>query len=688
MEDIIPMEPQAQQTVFVGRQKELAVFQNWLKHDEGISTLFVISGMGGIGKSSLLTKMNHLAKIERVRCLYLDGGACPQTPASFIEYVHNLLHSFHQNTTLDVLFHNPSGERLLLCIDHFDELAEMTDWFMHTFVPQLAVKGIGIAVAVRKPIPVSAHIQMVHLPLQYLSYEESKQYIERTTALFPQQIQDLARKTDGLPLSLALAVDLMTKSTNPDIRVVSQTISAKILKEVTADSLHPLLEVLIVMEYANQELLAAVLGQPVSLQEYRELQLLSFIDLHPYGLKLHDVAKSYLLQDFQLREPARLQQLHLSCMQAMYQKLTHATQMDRAIIAAALLKMNQAMWPQHNAYASFTQRMHQVRTGRLLISDVPILHKLLENWCSYSIDKEHNQNYHEFLDAVVQQDPDSIAILRDFNNNPIGMFLVLLYTTKTAPLLLKHFRTELHAIFTPKGCRQAAIQADTYIPILVTAMDEVTAYTREELVGMLIVEQLVKLETGKRAILVATNDSLKQFLKTIGFRSRPVEDTSCDTSWAKADIMELDLRTKPFGDWVMHMLPENQKKKAILTENETRQILQVIQSPSDLSRYCHFLNDCNDGHEVQRKVMKCLDELTREQRDVLMNSFVRFPNNTVKAAIACNMSRATFYRHQKKAIQKLTNILLHKKATQWGLTPVFETGIKTPSNSQLPILYR
>lgn len=157
---------------------------------------------------------------------------------------------------------------------------------------------------------------------------------------------------------------MLTKSTNPDVRIVSQTISAKILKEVTAPSLHLLLKVLIVMVYANQEILSAVIGRPVSLQDYRALQLLSFIDLHPYGLKLHDVTKSYLLQDIQLREPARLHQLHLSCIEILYKALTYASRTDRAIIATALLKMNQGMWSQDNAYASFTNRMHHIRTDK------------------------------------------------------------------------------------------------------------------------------------------------------------------------------------------------------------------------------------------------------------------------------------------------------------------------------------
>lgn len=124
--------------------------------------------------------------------------------------------------------------------------------------------------------------------------------------------------------------------------------------------------------------------------------------------------------------------------------------------------------------------------------------------------------------------------------------------------------------------------------------------------------------------------------------------------------MELDLRTKPFGDWVLHMMPEEQNKRDSFTVDHTRRILQAIQSPRELSNYCSILKDCSDGQAVQRKVMQSLHNsggLSGEEQDVLLNSFVRYPNNTVKAVAACNMSRATFYRHQKKAIKKLTDML-------------------------------
>ncbi|WP_175073513.1 hypothetical protein [Terribacillus sp. AE2B 122] len=659
MEELLPIEPVVRQHIFIGRNKELVTYHNWLAEDQAVSTLFVVSGMGGIGKSALLAKMNHDTKEKGIHTIFLDGSVCPQTPYGFMEYLHMLIHPYQHGASIDILIHNPLQRKIILYLDHFDEITVLHSWFINAFLPHMASKGIGIVLATRNPVA-SPHMRTVSLPLTHFIYVETLNYINAVSNLPAKQAHQLAFKSDGFPLGLALAVDMLTKSRKADLRIVSQTISAKFLREVTAVSLHPLLEALIVMEYANQELLAAVLQRPICLDEYRSLQKLSFIDLHPYGLKLHDIAKNYLKQDFQMREPSRLASLHRTCMQVLYQQLTDTSLTDRAVITSALLKMNRDIWPKNNAYLSFASPITQVETDHIVESDIPILHELIEDWCSYSLDPEHNQNYHKFLDALIQLDPDTILLLRNQQHLPIGMFITVHFTTKTAPLLLHHFRADLEACFTPEGCRQAALQADSYVPILITATDHHLSYTRQELTGMLIMEQLAKLEPGKRAILVATNESLNQFLRTIGFRSRPAGDTRCDTSWAKAEVLELDLRKGAFEDWIFDLVPFKQKQIPTLTIEETRKILHSIKSTIELEEYTDYFTDCATGQAVQMKIMSLLKQtnhLTSDQRDVLWNGFIRFPENAVHAAEMCNMSRATFYRHQKKAIQQLTHIL-------------------------------
>lgn len=56
---------------FIGRTKELTTLERWFNHPEAPLTIFSITGMGGIGKSSLLSEM---LSVSRSRCDgYLDG---------------------------------------------------------------------------------------------------------------------------------------------------------------------------------------------------------------------------------------------------------------------------------------------------------------------------------------------------------------------------------------------------------------------------------------------------------------------------------------------------------------------------------------------------------------------------------------------------------------------------------------
>jgi hypothetical protein len=72
---------------FTGRENERMHFKRWLTNTDAPFRLFYISGIGGIGKSSLLMEMAWMARNDRARVISLDGGACPKTPTGFIDYL-------------------------------------------------------------------------------------------------------------------------------------------------------------------------------------------------------------------------------------------------------------------------------------------------------------------------------------------------------------------------------------------------------------------------------------------------------------------------------------------------------------------------------------------------------------------------------------------------------------------------
>lgn len=68
---------------FVGRVKELMILDRWFDHPEAPLTIFSVTGMGGIGKSSLLSEMLSVSRNRGATSIWMDGRSCGSTPRSF-----------------------------------------------------------------------------------------------------------------------------------------------------------------------------------------------------------------------------------------------------------------------------------------------------------------------------------------------------------------------------------------------------------------------------------------------------------------------------------------------------------------------------------------------------------------------------------------------------------------------------
>src|SRR2546430_2505861 len=67
--------------LFVGRERELALFRHWLEAEPSDPVILNVSGPGGVGKSMLLRAFRQIA-LERCRPVVLaDSAAFPATPA-------------------------------------------------------------------------------------------------------------------------------------------------------------------------------------------------------------------------------------------------------------------------------------------------------------------------------------------------------------------------------------------------------------------------------------------------------------------------------------------------------------------------------------------------------------------------------------------------------------------------------
>ncbi len=669
---------------FVGRSRELQMMREWLENPSAPFRICAISGIGGIGKSTLMGEMMRAAKEKGALTIWLDGRFCTQTPAGFLEYltVTAGLETMDKNFTfpLEPIMKTDSEHRVILCIDNFEYLSLLEGWLMEAFIPKLSSSGIIILLTSRPELSLTWKVdpvlsdQIVEMPLTYLSYKETAEYIMSAGVFHKDQIGGMARASDGHPLALALAVDAAVQGkgkTGVDEMVLSQSISAHILKEVTLPDLQPMVEVLIILQYANQEMLSIILGENVSFAQYQELKRMSFVLAGPEGLTLHDLARIHLLRDFRMREPKRLNTLRAKAASVLHQQLQAPGQNKRRMIAAQMLWICKDVFPLHRLYVDLTfdsrvSPLEPVRDG-----DLPNLHQLVQEWCDYSIDLWRHPTYHAFLDAVVKRFPESIAVLRDMKGKPIAMFIHVLLYEETSRLLMEYFPAEIN-----ECCKQEELfcgqnEADTYYSVLGAATDKLSGYTREELIGLIVLDRLSLLGEGLRAVLVATNSDLKMFLKQLGFKFRPTSSRTCDNLNAKADVLELDLRKNNFGNWIMSFFKDKPKQiQALpsrdLSEKEARKLLSSLNAPAKLQAFAgYFLIETGSGIDVQKHILSILTSdssgLSERDRELLYTTYYTYDNNRVAAMQACNMSRATFYRHLNKAVSNFTEMLKNNK---------------------------
>ncbi|WP_153977202.1 hypothetical protein [Paenibacillus xylanilyticus] len=673
---------------FVGRVKELMILDRWFDHPEAPLTIFSVTGMGGIGKSSLLSEMLSVSRSRGATSIWMDGRSCGSTPSVFLEYLSSTLGletlgSEGHLRPLSRLSETSVHKRLVIAVDNYEELALLESWFMEVFVNKLSSSGVLIILASRSE-PATAwrmhprlRQHLVQMPLQHFTNEEVSEYIAGAGLVNISMAGTIARMTDGHPFGLALAVEAADHRRNVPLAEwaeLSYMISARLLLELTLPSLHPMIEVLTLLETANQELLSSVLQTEVTLGEYLALKRMSFIRSVPDGLALHDLARVHLLRDFRQREPQRLQAMRVRIASLLLPLHAQAGPHEQRQIARRMLLLCQESMLQHRQYADVSTEALFSPLEVMREGDLPLLHSLLKEWCEYSVEPWQAEPYRPFLDELAQRYPEGIVLMRNQNGEPIAMFITVLVHRESSEMLLRYFPAEMEECFSPQELACDPDQTDTHFAVLAAARDNVPGYRREELVGYMALDRLSLLGDGARVMLVATNPNLKLFLQSIGFRMRRTRTRICDRYEDQADVMDLDLRNGLFGEWVMSLLnPEKQgsrlpyeatsegTERITWSESDLRKMLAHLHSPGELQTYAARVSSVRDGIQLQMHVLDLLEGrahgISQQDQMLLYAAYWTHAGNPTAAAQACSMSRATFYRHLRTALIRLARVL-------------------------------
>jgi len=691
MEPTSTMEhPNARRRV-VGLERELARLEQWLADPEAETRLFSVSGIGGIGKTTLLAEMAGRCRRSTALTLWLDGQTELVSSGAFLTSLESGLeneygkHRPPGTPLLTYIADELSKQRTVLVLDNGERLDRLESWLLSSFLPRLRPTGMLIVIASRGGLPPKWHAhphwggRIESCPLRLFTREQSLDYL-RASGLETETQLDVARKTDGHPLLLALTVDLLrSRGQDAPFRTddIPAILSGDWLREATSPALHQALTALSLLPAADQATLNELLDAPLDIAAYHELGRLSFVRSAPQGLSLHHVVSRLLREDYLRRVPGQFQTLRHRAFRLMADKFHNADRRTQTHIAAHVLELYRENLPFAHAYADFSAALRTDEPPRYQAEDLPFLHRFLEeslarsDWHSELVRAE---DCHAVLDEIVRHSPEGICVVRRENGTPIGFCAGFRLHAGTLPYLERYAPSFL-PMLGEEGERLAEASPDTAdsLCVLLAAVDTGQSLYRPEELGALLMQQwLIHMTSGWRGIMASADPQLNSLLPLMGFQERGrIRPDAADAP--EMIRWELDFRHTTFEQWVQLVLRQTSPDRmnlesepadrAVFEADDVHSILRHWLDPEQLQRLPVLRQLHLSAADIQSRIQSILNAepppfpLTQLEQRMIRESFLRGDLNKNELAEAFHMSRTTFYRHSRQAVRHLAHVL-------------------------------
>jgi DNA-binding CsgD family transcriptional regulator len=323
----------------VGRQRELQMFNEFLQRTHSGIRLLNIYGIGGIGKSFLIDEFRQIAAKQNVQMISLDSRDIVHNPSSLCNHLVHLVERLVGKTvstsnnpistieSIELLNRAAAEHRLVLTFDTYEEMSELDHWLREHLIKELH-PSICIVISGRYALQGAWKLSAawrqstMQMPLSDLSFTDVKTYLHNLSILDENTVYWIWNQTKGHPLTLSLTAQ--TSSIRELIHLqeveVLPLITKQWLKEVPQPALRKMVEAASVLKHFNQETLAHVLEEPVTVEQFQQLIELSFVRRVKRGWLLHDLVRSAFSQEFSARSPDYYATLRRRCMMYYYHR--------------------------------------------------------------------------------------------------------------------------------------------------------------------------------------------------------------------------------------------------------------------------------------------------------------------------------------------------------------------------------
>ncbi|MBD2845354.1 bacterio-opsin activator [Paenibacillus sp. IB182496] len=717
----------------ISRERELELLRQWQGNPGASTTILSICGIGGIGKTTLLAQMADEARRAELPALWLDGQSELVTPAAFLNALELGLASAYNRTRphdvsqLDFVTAELHSRPHLVLADHCEAtLPAVYGWLLAAFLPRLDAARVLFVFASRSGLPLRWHThpqwgpRTVKRPLEVFTRSQVQAYLAHS-GLDEGRRRLIGQRSEGHPLLLALTVDLVRSRTRdrqdpqPDIPAA---LSADFLREAASPTIYRAMTALALLPAADQQLLSALLVEPLDDAAYRDLAQLSCVRQTRDGLVLHPVVAQLLRADWQSRHVSQFQRMRRRAFSLLSDAYPQAQRRRQMAIAAHVLELYRAYLPAASSYADFSMYLPPAAQEPYRPEDLPELLRLLTDSVAggdWQTEAVPAQTYPALLEELVRSSPGGVFVVRDETARPLAFCAGLELHARTWPLLERYAPGLLDLLGADAYAlrRLPPEQADTVLVLLAAVDTDQTLYAPEALGALLLQHWLIAMTRGRRGILATADPQLNALLPQLGFTARGTLGASGMTETATLTGWEIDFREERFPAWIARIVrqtdhtplaPQDASARsdtfaaadpvelsygqdatmpslagirpaqtavatqpdvasAFLSWREVQTLLKQLFEPGPHHRSLALPGPRTFGPEALAQLEAILTmaeppyPLTAKEQAILREIYLRRTRNKNELAEHFHVSRATLYRQTRTALQHLAHVV-------------------------------
>jgi len=680
----------------IGRQRELALVEDWFSEPSAPLRVLMISGIGGIGKTSFVETVAATARSRGAVTLWIDGQDCDGTPAQFLAQLRAHLMALRgcpvvvpdsdEEPSVSRLIQNQIElGRMVICIDNAEASSPLDGWFYRQWLQEMPDHNLMICMTSRSGPSLQWQRSAIArgcgrtIELRGLSLADCKSYLGHRNITNEITVQTIYRDTGGIPLGVALAADALARAPlNPEeaLAPVNQIVTAELLRDLTTTDLHDALDALVIVREADQAMLSHIRGAQVTTPQFHALAALSFIRVAPHGLILHETVRTVLFSDLRRRNPQQFFEFHWRAMEALMHLRAYGTEAIRQRVATHLFALCADVCPSftYSSESDETARGTLPRVEALQSNDFPVIESLLQSrrLDDGTCDPDQDAVIHSVL-SICREFPEMVRVVRSATGEALGFHTCLLLYRDTADLPPERERGLLRAAMGQafSSCySRSAETADTRLMFSGWTRDDDPEFSRRVLFTALLVDWLQLSSEYVRGLAFAHNRAARPFFQRLGFKLLNEPTVSSQTA-SDLCVFDLDFRTQGLEGWIHEILRQTYPLSmhpllVSLTPEDTRIALAALDNPDALEASV-FARRAGLSSEEARAILlnymtmtPPLKPLTPAQQRVLSATFVDIPRHYTLAMDRLHMSRTTYYRNLQDALCNLTTLLRNR----------------------------